>query len=111
VQAIANLGQSSISLLIAHLSDQRPTQAKYRQQPVPAAYLALDLLLHLTDMNDERVIIPQCEQHGLGDCMQPDFYFSPDTTDPNTLASVQKSWLEENKKQPIKFVYPPWWRQ
>ena len=110
VRAIANLGQQAIPLLIAHLTDQRPSQAKYREQPVPAAYLALDLLLHITDMNDERVVVPQCEQHGLGDCMQPDFYFSPDTSDPNTFSSVQKSWLEENKKQPIKFVEPTWWR-
>ena len=110
VRAIADLGQAAIPLLVSHLTDQRPTQAQYRQQPVPVAYLALDLLLHMTDMNDERVIVPGCEQHGLGDCMQPEFYFSPDTTDPNTLASVQKDWTDENKKQPIKFIYPSWWR-
>ncbi len=110
VRAIADLGQAAIPLLIGHLTDQRPTLAQYRQQPVPVAYLALDLLLHMTDMNDERVIVPGCEQHGLGDCMQPEFYFSPDTTDPNTLASVQKDWVDENKKQPIKFIYPSWWR-
>lgn len=111
VMAIADLGQPAIPLLISHLTDRRPTQALYRHQPVSVGYLALDLLLHLTDMNDERVIVPGCEQHGLGDCMQPEFYFSPDTTDPNTLASVQKDWTEENKKQPIKLVYPGWWRQ
>ncbi len=110
LRAIADLGQAAIPLLISHLTDQRPTQAQYRQQPVPVAYLALDLLLHMTDMNDERVVVPGCEQHGLGDCMQPDFYFSPDTTDPNTFASVQKDWAEENKKQAIKLVSPPWWR-
>ncbi len=110
VRAIANLGQAGIPLLISHLTDQRPTQAEYRHEPVPVAYLALDLLLHMTDMNDERVIVPGCDQHGLGDCMQPEFYFTPDTTDPNTLASVQKDWMDENKKQPIKFIYPMWWR-
>jgi hypothetical protein len=110
MRAIAELGQPAIPLLISHLTDQRPTLAMYHQQPVPIGYLALDLLLHMTDMNDERVIVPGCEQHGLGDCMQPEFYFSPDTTDPNTLASVRKDWAEENKKEPINFVYPPWWR-
>jgi hypothetical protein len=110
VRGIADLGTVAIPLLISHLADQRPTQALYRQQPVPVAYLALDLLLHLTDMNDERVVVPGCEQHGLSDCMQPEFYFSPDAADPNTLASVQKDWAEENKKQPINFVYPTWWR-
>lgn len=110
LRAIAELGQNAIPLLISHLADQRPTLALYRQQPVPVAYLALDLLLHMTDMNDERVVVPGCEQHGLGDCMQPEFYFSPDTSDPNTLASVRKDWTEENKKQPIGFIYPPWWR-
>ncbi len=110
VRAIADLAQAAIPLLISHLTDQRPTQAKYRQQPVPLAYLALDLLLHMTDMNDERVVVPGCEQHGLGDCMQPEFYFSPDNTDPNTFASVQKDWANENKQHPIKFVYPTWWR-
>jgi len=110
VKAIAELGQPAIPLLIGHLSDQRSTKAQYRHQPVPLAYLALDMLLHMTDMNDERVIVPGCEQHGLGDCMQPDFYFSPDASDPNVLTSVQKDWAEENKRQPINFVYPPWWR-
>ncbi len=110
VRAIAELGQAAIPLLISHLTDQRPTLALYRQQPVPVAYLALDLLLHMTDMNDERVVVPGCEQHGLGDCMQPEFYFSPDTTDPNTLSSVQQDWADENKRQPINFIYPPWWR-
>ena len=110
VRAIADLGQAAIPLLISHLTDQRPTQAEYRHQAVPVAYLALDLLLHMTDMNDERVVVPGCEQHGLGDCMQPDFYFSPDNTDPNTFASVQRDWIDENKKQPIKFIYPSWWR-
>ncbi len=110
VRAIADLGQAAIPLLISHLTDQRPTLAEYRQQPVPVAYLALDLLLHMTDMNDERVVVPGCEQHGLGDCMQPDFYFSPDATDPNTFASVQKDWESENKQHPIKFIYPTWWR-
>jgi len=111
VQQIYNLGQQvAIPLLISHLTDQRPSQAKYHDQPVPVAYLALDLLLHLTDMNDERVVVPGCEQHGLGDCMQPDFYFSPDTSDPNTLASVQKAWMAENHRQPIRLVYPNWWR-
>jgi len=109
VRNIADLGQAAIPLLISHLTDQRPAQATYHDQPVPLAYLALDMLLHMTDVNDERVAVPGCEQHGLGDCMQPDFYFSPDITDPNTLASVQKSWAEENKRQPIKFVYPTWW--
>jgi hypothetical protein len=111
VKAIGDLGKPAIPLLISHLNDQRSTQAQYRQQPVPLAYLALDLLLHLTDMNDERVIVPGCEQHGLGDCMQPDFYFSPDASDPNVLNSVQKDWAEENKRQPINFVYPSWWRE
>ncbi len=110
LRAIADLGQAAIPLLISHLTDQRPTLATYHQQPVPVAYLVLDLLLHMTDMNDERVVVPGCEQHGLGDCMQPDFYFSPDTKDPNTLASVKQDWADENKKQPINFVYPPWWR-
>lgn len=110
IRAIADLGRPAIPLLISHLTDQRRTLAQYHQQPVPVAYLALDLLLHMTDMNDERVIVPGCEQHGLGDCMQPEFYFSPDNTDPNTLASVQKDWSDENKKQPINFIYPPWWR-
>ena len=110
LRAIADLGQAAIPLLISHLTDQRPTQAMYRQQPVPVAYLVLDLLLHMTDMNDERVVVPGCEQHGLGDCMQPEFYFSPDTSDPNTLASVRKDWWDENKRQPMNFVYPPWWR-
>lgn len=110
LKAIADLGEPAIPLLISHLADQRPTLATYHQQPVPVAYLALDLLLHMTDMNDERVVVPGCEQHGLGDCMQPEFYFSPDTRDPNTLASVQKDWADENKRQPINFVYPPWWR-
>ena len=110
VKAIAELGKPAISLLISHLSDQRLTLAEYRKQPVPIAYLALDLLLHLTDMNDERVIVPGCEQHGLGDCMQPEFYFSPDNTDPNTFAAVQKAWSNENQRQPINFVYPSWWR-
>lgn len=110
IRAIAGLGQAAIPLLISHLTDQRPTLAMYHQQPVPIAYLALDLLLHITDMNDERVVVPGCEQHGLGDCMQPDFYFSPDTKDPNTLASVKKDWADENQKQPIGFIYPPWWR-
>ena len=106
---IVNLDQAAIPLLISHLTDQRPTQALYRQQAVPVAYLALDLLLHLSDLNDERVVIPGCEQHGLGDCMQPEFYFSPDASDPNTFAAVQKAWAEQNKQQPIKFVYPSWW--
>jgi len=110
VRAIAELGQAAIPLLISHLTDQRPTQAFYRQQPVPVAYLVLDLLLHMTDMNDERVVVPGCEQHGLGDCMQPEFYFSPDTKDPNVLASVKTDWTEENKRQPINFIYPTWWR-
>jgi len=111
VKAIAELGgQPAILLLISHLSDQRPTQATYHDQPVPVAYLALDLLLHMTDMNDERVVVPGCEQHGLGDCMQPDFYFSPDASDPNVLVSVQKDWADENTRQPINFVYPSWWR-
>ncbi|MFZ0708099.1 MAG: hypothetical protein WAM71_21045 [Candidatus Korobacteraceae bacterium] len=110
LRAIAELGQVAIPLLISHLTDQRPTRAIYNQQPVPVAYLALDLLLHMTDMNDERVVVPGCEQHGLGDCMQPEFYFSPDTKDPNTLASVQTEWTDENNKQAINFVYPPWWR-
>jgi hypothetical protein len=110
VRAIADLGQAAIPLLISHLTDQRSTLAQYRQQPVPVAYVVLDLLLHMTDMNDERVVVPGCEQHGLGDCMQPEFYFSPDTSDPNTLASVQKEWTDENKKQPINLIYPPWWR-
>lgn len=110
VKAIADLGYPAIPLLISHLADQRPTKAEYRQQAVPLAYLALDLLLHMTDMNDERVVVPGCEQHGLGDCMQPDFYFSPDASDPNVLSSVQKDWVEENKRQPINFVYPSWWR-
>ena len=110
VKAIADLGKPAIPLLISHLNDQRPTKAEYRQQPVPVAYLALDLLLHFTDMNDERVVVPGCEQHGLGDCMQPDFYFSPDATDPNVLASVLKDWAQENERQPINFVYPSWWR-
>jgi len=110
VKAIGDLGSPAILLLISHLNDQRPTQAQYRQQRVPLAYLALDLLLHLTDMNDERVVVPGCEQHGLGDCMQPDFYFSPDASDPNVFTSVQKDWFEENKRQPINFVYPSWWR-
>jgi hypothetical protein len=111
VRAIADLDQAAIPLLISHLADQRPTLALYRQQPVSLGYVALDLLLHMTDMNDERVVVPGCEQHGLDDCMQPEFYFSPDTKDPNTLLSVQKDWTEENKKQPIRFVYPSWWRQ
>jgi hypothetical protein len=110
VRAIADLGQAAIPLLISHLTDQRPTLAQYRQQPVPIAYLVLDLLLHMTDMNDERVVVPGCEQHGLGDCMQPELYFSPDTSDPNTLASVKKDWSEENKRRPINFIYPQWWR-
>ena len=110
VRGIAELGTAAIPLLISHLADQRPTQAMYRQQQVPVAYLVLDLLLHLTDMNDERVVVPGCEQHGLSDCMQPEFYFSPDTADPNTLASVRQDWAEENKKQPINFMYPSWWR-
>ncbi len=110
VRAIADLGEPAIPLLISHLTDQRLSRAEYRQQPVPVGYLALDLLLHMTDMNDERVIVPGCEQHGLGDCMQPDFYFDPDTKDPNTMASVQKDWSDENKKEPIKLVYPAWWR-
>jgi hypothetical protein len=111
VKAIAELGgQPTILLLIGHLNDQRPTQAKYHEQAVPVAYLALDLLLHMSDMNDERAVVPGCEQHGLGDCMQPDFYFSPDASDPNILSSVQKDWAEENKRQPINFVYPSWWR-
>jgi hypothetical protein len=110
VRGIAELGTAAIPLLISHLADQRPSQALYRQQPVPVAYLALDLLLHMTDMNDERVVVPGCEQHGLTDCMQPEFYFSPDTADPNTLASVRQDWAAENKKQPINFVYPTWWR-
>jgi hypothetical protein len=111
VRAIVDLGRAAIPLLISHLTDQRPTLAQYRQQPVPVAYLVLDLLLHMTDMNDERVVVPGCEQHGLGDCMQPEFYFSPDTSDTNTLASVKKDWSDENKRQPINFVYPPWWRR
>src|SRR6202012_1959918 len=49
VRAIADLEQAAIPLLISHLTDQRPTLAMYHQQPVPVAYLALDLLLHLTD--------------------------------------------------------------
>lgn len=110
VRAIADLGDPAIPLLISHLTDQRLSRAEYQSQPVPVAYLALDLLLHMTDMNDERVIVPGCEQHGLGDCMQPEFYFGPDTKDPNTMASVQKDWYDENKKEPIKFVYPTWWR-
>ena len=111
VEQIVALGQEvAIPLLISHLTDQRLSQAKYHDQPVPVAYLVLDMLLHVTDMNDERVIEPGCEQHGLGDCMQPDFYFSPDATDPNLLASVQKAWTEENKKQPIKLITPMWWR-
>jgi hypothetical protein len=110
LRAIAELGSAAIPLLINHLTDQRPTQALYQQQPVPVAYLVLDLLLHMTDMNDERVMVPGCEHHGLGDCMQPEFYFSPDTRDPNTLDSVKKDWTDENLKQPINFTYPPWWR-
>ncbi len=110
LRAIADLGQPAVPLLISHLTDQRPTQATYHQQPVPVAYLVLDMLLHMTNMNDERVVVPGCEQHGLGDCMQPEFYFSPDTRDPNVLASVKKDWTDENKKQPINFIYPPWWR-
>jgi hypothetical protein len=110
LRAIAELGQASIPLLISHLTDQRPTLAIYHQQPVSVGYLVLDLLLHMTDMNDERVMVPGCEHNGLGDCMQPEFYFSPDTRDPNMLASVKKEWTDENQKQPINFIYPPWWR-
>lgn len=110
VRNIADLGKLCIPLLIAHLTDTRLTKATYHDQPVPVAYLALDMLLYFTDMNDERVVVPGCEQHGLGDCMQPDFYFSPDSSDPNRLADVQKAWIEEDKRQPIQFVYPQWWR-
>jgi hypothetical protein len=110
LRAIGELGQAAIPLLIKHLDDQRPTQATYRQQPVSVGYLVLDLLLHMTDMNDERVMVPGCEHQGLGDCMQPEFYFSPDTRDPNVLESVKKEWKDENQKQPINFIYPPWWR-
>jgi hypothetical protein len=111
VQQIVALGQPvAIPLLISHLTDQRPSKARYHDQPVAVAYLALDMLLHVTDVNDERVVVPGCEQHGLGDCMQPDFYFSPDSGDPNKLADVQKAWTEEDQKQPIKLVTPAWWR-
>jgi hypothetical protein len=111
VLQIFNLGQKvAIPLLIAHLTDQRPSQATYHDQPVPVAYLALDMLLSLTDVNDERAVVPGCEQNGLGDCMQPEFYFSPDTTDPNKMTDVQKAWAEENRKQPIALIYPNRWR-
>lgn len=111
VLQIFNLGRKvAVPLLIAHLTDQRPSHATYHDQPVPVAYLALDMLLNLSDMNDERVVVPACEQRGLGDCMQPEFYFPPDASDPNRLADVQKAWLEENKKKPIQWVYPTRWR-
>ena len=110
VKAIADMGQASIPLLIKHLDDTRPTQATYHHQPVPVAYLALDMLLHMTDMNDERTVEPQCSDEGLGACMQPQYYFPPDTSDLNAMQSVKAMWKQANEQQPIRLVYPTMWR-
>jgi hypothetical protein len=110
LKAIALLGPKSIPLLIEHLDDTRLTRATFQHRPVPVGFVALDLLMHFTDLRDERMYIPDCYDDGLGSCVQPSFYFRPDQTYQTQMALVKTNWKRVQKEKAIQFVYPSWWR-
>jgi hypothetical protein len=113
VKAVVDLRNAALPLLIRHLDDPRPTHTSFRVRPAfsdrPAtlAHVALDILTHMTELND-KIYIPDCADDGLGACFQPGYYFRPDAS-VKEMKNVKDKWQKLYRRGGVVFRYPPDW--
>ena len=105
VNAILACPKSAAAVLVKHLDDRTPTHvlAETASNPsgtgdpgsitrrVALGVLALDLLLQMFVEPSSIVYIADCADDGLGACVQPEFYFRPDSG-ASTAQSAKKAW-------------------
>jgi hypothetical protein len=108
VQAVLDLKDAGIPLLIAHLDDARPTRALFKGNPVPLGHIAMDILTHVIGAN-RSVLDLENTDDGLGAGIQPDYYFRPDAS----LAEMKRTkqnWRRLYRRGRIAFVLPDGWK-
>jgi len=105
VSAILACPKSAAAVLVKHLDDRTLThvEAETASNPpgtgnpgsitkrVVLGVLALDILLQMFVEPSSIVYIADCADDGLGACVQPDFYFRPDSGAP-AAKSTKKAW-------------------
>lgn len=117
VRAILDLGPSCLSLLIAHLDDQRMTRATFNgthfhRKPirVPIGHVCLDILLNATAA--KAVHIEDCADDGLRACTREGYYFRPDILHRRsgvaTMREVKAAWQRAYRAKQLRFEYPAW---
>lgn len=99
VRSILDLKDQAIPLLIEHLDDLRPTLIKFNGKPVPLGHIALDILIHIAA--NDRVLIPDCADDGLGACYEAAYYFRPDA-EPDQMRKVKIQWRRLYRKGVLK---------
>lgn len=105
IEAILDLKERAIPLLIQHLDDQQPTLVTFNGKPVPLGHLALDILIHIAA--NDRVLIRDCADDGLGACYEPAFYFRPDAN-AEDMRNVKAHWRSLYRMGVLKFSNPSW---
>jgi hypothetical protein len=108
VKALVDLRERALPLLIRHLDDKRPTGTTFKERPVPAGHVALDVLLGIVK-RDARFFIPDCADDGLGACVKPGYYFRPDAS-AMQMAEVKANWEKAYRANHLRFVYPHFWK-
>ena len=106
VRRVINLKTSAIPLLIEHLADQRPTNAKFKNHRVPLGHICLDILTAI--VKGREIYVKDCADDGLGACVNFPYYFRPDVAHRREMKSVQRAWAKAYRTRKIKFQYPTW---
>jgi hypothetical protein len=104
------LREEAIPLLIEHLDDMSPTQAKYQQAEglaVPFGFVCLDILMQITD---SPATIRDCKEEGMGACIHRPYYYLPDVS-AKKAALVKEKWQALYRKGEIRYIYPEWWKK
>ena len=105
VKAILACPKSAAAVLVKHLDNRMITHVLAEtasKQPgtgdpgsitrrVVLGVLALDLLLQMFVEPSSTVYIADCADDGIGACVQPEFYFRPDSA-AATARSTKKAW-------------------
>ena len=104
VQAILDLKERSIPLLIEHLDDSRPTLTRFAGKPVPVGYLGLDILMNVIGSN-HKVFFTDCRDDGLGACVEPKYYFRPNASS-DELRRVKANWQKLYRARRLKYREP-----
>ena len=110
IRQIINLKAAAIPLLIKHLTDQRLTNATFRNRKlrtnqVTVGYICLDILTSISKGGD--IQIQDCADDGLGACYNFRYYFLPDAK-PTERKKIQRAWVKAYQTGKIKFQYPAW---